>query len=139
MAHFPGRFTHWLKGLYALTFIYNFAATLPKLAILIFYERVFGRSSAHWHIRILFAILCFYAVLLTALDIGSCWPVAANWHPRIPGARCLNQRTIAAWIALPNIITDVWMLFLPIPVIWNLQASRSLKIGLTFTFLIGGM
>ncbi|TVY81810.1 hypothetical protein LSUE1_G002993 [Lachnellula suecica] len=136
---YPHKIERWNIELFVLSLIYNFSAILPKLAILIFYERVFGRSSARYSIRILAIILTLYAVLLTALDLGTCSKFAGNWDPTIPGVKCLNRRAEAAWITLPNILTDIWMLLLPLPAIWKLQTTRALKIGLTVTFLIGGI
>lgn len=41
--------------------------------------------------------------------------------------------------SLTDIVTDVVMLILPIPLVWNLQTSRKVKIGLMVTFLTGSM
>jgi hypothetical protein len=35
-------------------------------------------------------------------------------------------------------VTDAVVLMLPMPIVWNLQISRSKKIGLSFAFLVGG-
>jgi hypothetical protein len=65
--------------------------------------------------------------------------MAANWNPTIPGARCWNKRIYATWITVPNFITDIWMMILPVPIIWNLGAPKRVKIGLLLTFLVGSM
>ena len=41
--------------------------------------------------------------------------------------------------SVPNIVTDVVMLILPMPVIWRLKISRAQKAGLTVTFLLGSV
>ncbi|KAF4632621.1 hypothetical protein G7Y89_g5501 [Cudoniella acicularis] len=136
--NYPWKIRRWLQELYALTFIYNFSAILPKLAILILYKRLFGTSRARYSIYALFTILSLYALILTVLELGTCWPIAANWDT-IPGSRCLNKRVVATWITIPNIVTDIWMLILPTPIIWKLHAPKRLKIGLSFTFLVGSI
>jgi hypothetical protein len=137
----PERLQHWFKELWALSWIYNFAATLPKLAILFFYYRLFGTANkfARYNIFILATILSLYTIILTVLEFCTCAPIAANWNPNIPGARCWNKRIFASWITVPNFLTDIWMMILPIPIIWKLVAPKRLKIGLTFTFLVGSM
>jgi hypothetical protein len=41
--------------------------------------------------------------------------------------------------SIPNIVTDVMMLILPMPLIWSLHVSPKVKIGLLVTFLLGSM
>jgi hypothetical protein len=41
--------------------------------------------------------------------------------------------------SIPNIVTDVVMLILPMPLIWGLHVSTKVKIGLLVTFLLGSM
>lgn len=36
-----------------------------------------------------------------------------------------------------NILTDVMMLILPIPVIWKIQTSKTVKLGLILTIATG--
>lgn len=50
-----------------------------------------------------------------------------------------SKEAFVRWSTLPNILTDVIMLILPLPSIWNLQLRTPLKIGLTITFLTGSL
>ncbi|KAK4693586.1 hypothetical protein P7C71_g3843, partial [Lecanoromycetidae sp. Uapishka_2] len=43
------------------------------------------------------------------------------------------------WPSLPNILSDVVMLILPMPTIWNLHLKPQLKIGLIITILAGSL
>ncbi|KAE9375179.1 hypothetical protein N431DRAFT_531070 [Stipitochalara longipes BDJ] len=137
--NFPLKLRRWYQDLYAISFLYNFTAVLPKLAILILYRRLFNTSKTLYSIYILMAILILDAVGLTALVVGECQPIAANWDNTIPNGRCLNKRVVSTWITIPNIVTDVWMLILPIPIIWKLHIVKRVKLGLTCTFLIGSI
>jgi hypothetical protein len=42
-------------------------------------------------------------------------------------------------VAIPNVVTDIALLIFPIPIIWNLNISRSNRVALLGTFLIGGL
>lgn len=66
-----------------------------------------------------------------------CAPVAYAWDKGIEGGTCINQLDFFRYVAVPNILTDVCMLVLPLPEIWNLQLSRLQKVGLTAIFLSG--
>jgi hypothetical protein len=42
---FPWKLRRWSQDLFAIAFIYNFTAILPKLAILVLYRRLFNTSN----------------------------------------------------------------------------------------------
>lgn len=57
----------------------------------------------------------------------ACQPFAAFWHTFILESRCVDLAAAYAY-AIPNIITDIVMLFLPMPVIWSLYTSIGTKV-----------
>ncbi|KAN0113246.1 hypothetical protein V8E51_006197 [Hyaloscypha variabilis] len=137
--NFPWKLRRWSQDLFAIAFIYNLTAILPKLAILVLYRRLFNTSKTIYSIYILMTLLILDLVGLTALVLGLCQPIAANWDDNIPNAKCLNKRVISTWITMPNIVTDILMLVLPLPIIWKLHIVKRVKLGLTFTFLVGSI
>jgi hypothetical protein len=78
----------------------------------------------------------FYAACFF-LEIFSCHPIAAAWDPLIPNARCLNVETLNTASAAVNSVSDIVILLLPQPIIWNLQMSLRKKIGISATFSTG--
>ena len=135
----PIRIVRWAKLLLAVEWIYLLAATLPKLCILAIYLRIF---TVKLYRRICYVIA---AVVIANFIAGgltgtfACKPVAYNWDKTIAGGRCIDIDGFFRWISLPNIITDVVMLVLPLPVVWGLRATKNQKIGLTITFLTGSV
>ncbi|KAL8818167.1 MAG: hypothetical protein Q9191_008000 [Dirinaria sp. TL-2023a] len=43
------------------------------------------------------------------------------------------------WASLPNLITDIIMLILSLPLVWKLHIGTSQKVGLSLTFLTGSI
>lgn len=43
------------------------------------------------------------------------------------------------WVSMPNILTDLGILVLPLPHLWDLNTSVGQKIGLTFVFVVGSL
>lgn len=68
-----------------------------------------------------------------------CIPIRANWDLGIKEYRCIDVRAVQIWSSFPSIAIDIWMLGLPLPVIWRLHAGHQLKLGLTLTFLVGSL
>ena len=83
--------------------------------------------------------LCTDGHVQTIVSLAGCNPFKANWEPTLPGAKCIDKENFFRYGSVPNIVTDLAMLIIPIPVVWGLKASTRMKIGLTITFVIGSM
>ncbi len=135
----PGIATIWGKYLVAISIIYFAGVNVPKMAILALYRRLFPNKSNRYVIYALMVILIGLTVSTVVTALVACVPFAANWDPTLPGARCIDKEAFFIWGSLPNIITDIVMLILPVRIVWNLNTSTRLKIGLTITFLFGSL
>ncbi|CAH0050768.1 unnamed protein product [Clonostachys solani] len=115
------------------------AITLPKVAILILYLKVFADRRviiATWIVMGILVGLCFSSVVaLFAL----CQPFAYNWNKSIQGGHCGNFIAAYKYISIPNIVSDVAILLLPIPSLWSLNMSKWKKAGVFATFAMGGL
>ena len=60
------------------------------------------------------------------------------WNPFVLG-RCINIHSFFIGIAVPNIITDIALLVMPLPYMWRLQVTLPKKIALMFVFILGGL
>ena len=65
-------------------------------------------------------------------------PISYSWDKSI-GGRCIDDGAFYAYLSLPNVVTDVGMMILPIPMIWKLHSSPSKKFGLFSMFMLGTM
>jgi hypothetical protein len=79
--------------------------------------------------------------------IFGCVPISANWHfalrPPPVGtgnARCMTlntYRNIAFVNSITNIVTDIVLAVMPIPLIWRLQVNKRTKASLIFILGLG--
>ncbi|KAL9587326.1 MAG: hypothetical protein Q9203_003554 [Teloschistes exilis] len=135
----PDVLIKWAKCIYALEFLYLPAVALPKLSLLSLYLRIFVKrcfKMSTWAVVVLI-ILNWVAFLLAS--IFECWPVAYQWNKKIPGGHCFDVQLFYRMVNIPNLVTDVAMLALPIPMVWQLQTSKSRKAGLMVVFLTGSV
>ncbi|KAL9619442.1 MAG: hypothetical protein Q9160_005953 [Pyrenula sp. 1 TL-2023] len=119
-------------------FLYGTSTTLPKLTILILYLKVLREKWARritWVVALI-VVLNAMAIFLTAAFI--CHPFAANWDKSIPG-HCGDYMIYYRCVSVPNIVTDLAILVLPLPTLYKLQISPAKKVGLVLTFLTGGL
>ncbi|KAL8788355.1 MAG: hypothetical protein Q9213_001752 [Squamulea squamosa] len=133
---------HLMAIQYAYEFFWSAAMACIKLSILLFYRRLFPRenTSARW--RVCHLALCIASVALGVISIFGvafqCTPVAFLWDRTIPGGHCINFTALARFTNIANMVTDILILIMPIPIVWNLHLDRSKKIGVCGLFLLGG-
>jgi hypothetical protein len=72
-------------------------------------------------------------------SIFSCTPVPFFWDKGIHGGQCINL--MAFWFsnASFNIISDIAIIILPIPVLKTLNLPKKQKYGLILVFIMGGL
>ena len=123
------------KYLYALTFVYDLGISLPKYSAILFYFRVFRQKSTLFRIHIYIALGLVTAWVLFALPstVFQCTPIRKAWLPLTPG-HCLNNYQWFLGSAISSVIIDLYIMSLPIPVLWTLHTGRSRRIVLTGFF-----
>ena len=124
-----------------VTFIYLYfiAVTVPKISILSLYLRIFPQKPYRIACYALAGVLmgCLLGnVIATSLI---CVRVKALWDTSTGEGHCFHQNAYFRYSTLPNILTDIYMLILPLPVIWRMSLSKRDKIGLTITFGTGSV
>lgn len=110
-----------------------------KTSILIFYLRLSKNTQqvlrlASW---VVLAIVNIAGVVLTFLNIFQCRPVAAAFSPHSYKAQCIPLLTEFICSAPVNIVTDLAILALPIPVLTGMRLPKRQKYILVFTFSLG--
>lgn len=112
-----------------------------KFSILFFYQRIFvSRRFRIISIVIgVFSLAAFLAFVLVSLFANT--PLAYFWDKSIPGGRENingNNRSyyVTGW---PDVLTNLALLFLPLPYLWRLQMDKSRKLALTAIFLLGSL
>ncbi|KAH8587260.1 major facilitator superfamily domain-containing protein [Bisporella sp. PMI_857] len=123
---------------YAFTILYNPALMATKTSILIFYLRMSRNTQNLLRIAsyVTLAVVNIAGVVLTFLNVFQCRPVAAAYSPNING-KCMSIVTLFLCSAPVNIITDLAILVLPIPVLTGMRLPQRQKTVLVFAFALG--
>jgi hypothetical protein len=135
----PHKILMWGKYLLTLATLYFVTVIIPKLAVLALYKRLFPSRTVRIIIYLLAGVIISGSIANTITSLAACEPFEANYNPTILGAQCIDKEAFYVWTSLPNIVTDVIMLILPLPIVWNLHNTKRIKVALTFTFLVGSM
>ncbi|KAI1331295.1 hypothetical protein F5Y16DRAFT_361110 [Xylariaceae sp. FL0255] len=133
----PDEVTIFIKLLWVYMLLWAVGVFAVKVGILLFYWRVFQRTRSFRVGAIAVGLLStgiFFSNLFSFAF--QCTPVEKFWMPDLPG-HCINQNAFYLASAIINVFGDIAVLSLPLPIIWNLQASKGKKWSISFLFLLG--
>jgi fucose permease len=124
---------------YAFSVLYNPALMATKTSILIFYLSLSETQKVfRWATISTLVVVNAGGLALTILNIVQCRPVSAAWMSPVPAtAHCTNIVTLYLSSAPLNIITDLAILFLPMPILTSMRLPKKQKIILVITFGFG--
>ena len=122
----------WFLGI----IFYPITIAMFKTSVILLYKRIFVNRG--------FQIACWLTLL-----VNSCWavgnlfgfvfqfvPVPMMWGAILDGV-CFDQNGLWISIATWDIFSDVWILAMPLPMVWKLNLKFREKIILTGVFMLG--
>jgi hypothetical protein len=125
------------KQLVAYQAVYYAAMSSVKLSYLWFYLRIFPQEAFRKWVWICMGLVGGYWLGSMLQIFLICTPFAMNWNPMIPGGHCASYNVAFVTIGIFNMLTDLIIMFLPIPFIRKLQMAIGTKLGLVAIFGIG--
>jgi hypothetical protein len=134
----PKKLITWAKFLMVISLLYLAGAAPAKLAILTLYLTVFTQKLFHIISYVIVSIIVMNWIITTSVGFAICQPFDYLWT-QTPGGYCMGINAWFRWSGLPNIITDVFILILPIPIVLKLHASTQLKSGILITLAVGSL
>ena len=132
----PNQVALSLKYYFAVVNVSALGISLPKYSAVFFYIRVFKMKSTIYRIAVYTALALVTAWLLFAVlsEVFQCTPLRKAWLPLVPG-HCNNMHDRLVGSSIASVIIDLYIMLLPIPILWTLHTGRSRKIVLTgFSF-----
>lgn len=113
-----------------------------KISILMYYKAIFGTSRKfRWSCYAVAALNIAYLGATTLVHIFWCSPVGAAYGIKKPGVKavCIDGYKTDLAIGALNLLTDILILALPMPMLYKLRLSRGRKIALVAIFGIGAL
>lgn len=128
-----------MQDVFLAAAIYTLCGSFAKVSLLIFYFRL---SPQRWFKRavwISLAIIAGYSIGIFFALVFACDPIAMSWDATITEGTCINRPSLYIATAAANIISDLILFALPIPIVVKLQIPRRQKVGLSFIFAVGSL
>lgn len=118
-------------------FTWTASNTLIRISMLLLYIRLFPNrkfvifSWAFLAENVVCAIATFIATSLI------CQPFAYNWDPINIKGRCGDKQKFYLWHGINNLLSDIIVTTMPMPLLWGLQLPLSKKISISLMFSMG--
>lgn len=126
-----------MQATYGIEFLYATCLGCTKISLVITMMRVFFVRKfqiAAWAV----ITMCFMWMLFTILiGLFICWPVPMNWNANTEGGRCGDQMTAFAAVGVVDLVTDLAIIILPVPMSLSLQLKWRHKMALLVVFGAG--
>ncbi|KAI9848898.1 MAG: hypothetical protein M1838_000339 [Thelocarpon superellum] len=125
---------------YVFSVLYNPALMATKTSILAFYLNLSKvQPMFKWASIATLIVVNAAGLALTVLNIYQCAPLSDVFEDPLPSsAHCIDIVTLYLSSAPVNIITDLAILFLPMPILTGMHLPRKQKSILVLTFALGG-
>lgn len=115
------------------------SVAFPKLSVLAMYLRFFITRPYRVISYLTGAVIVAAAIAGVITSLSSCRPFSARWDMERLDTSCINVVRFWQGMSVPNIATDLVILILPMPVIWQLKLPKSQKIALTGVLILGSL
>ncbi|OTA07281.1 hypothetical protein A9Z42_0082050 [Trichoderma parareesei] len=113
----------------------DYLMLFATLSILALYHRIFVTRSFR---LVVVATACFVCAWLVVMEVVlgfGCRPIQAWWDET--RGKCIDKEAFTYFTNVTNMLTDLWIFMMPIPVILGLQAAKEKRLILCFMFGVG--
>ena len=110
-----------------------------KLSVLLLYRRLFVGEIFNRYTLAMCAIIALWSLSFFFGFAFECHTNITNYwtSPATIEAHCDNTSALVLGFAVSDVLTDLMILAIPIPIVWRLHMSTRSKIGVTGIFLLG--
>jgi hypothetical protein len=135
----PNKVPEHFKGIMISEVTHPAAVAFPKLVVVLLYLHILTNKHERMVAKILIGLISATWFSYTVAAMFQCTPFSFNWNKTVPYGKCFNIEVYANSSSVPNIITDLAVLILPLRTVWGLKISVGRRVGLLVIFITGSM
>lgn len=134
----PPAITTALKLSFALQIVCPLTTSFSKLGALCLFHRIFGQASRAYRmcINATFGLVVAIMIAQILIPFLNCRPFNHTWNPRLQSSCAIPALSLWRFLGIPNVVTTLIIVSLPIPALAKLNVSRPVRIGLIVVFSI---
>jgi len=108
-----------------------------KLSITVQCYRVLRTPKMQKFFKLYFVILALFGSWTVLSTVFQCWPIQYYWNFMSVRGKCMDKAGVTFANAGVNILTDLLLIVIPVPMLWKLQLPQRQKLILMFIFGVG--
>lgn len=118
----------------------SYVSTLPtvKIAVLLFYRRIFPSKAFRWALYMIGTFLLLFLLSSLLTSALQCLPISSFWQPSVKH-HCIDQVKFYIVHGSLNFVSDLFVVLMPMPILWRLHLPAGRKWKLLVLFLLGGL
>ncbi|KAL5115420.1 hypothetical protein ACEQ8H_006720 [Pleosporales sp. CAS-2024a] len=127
-----------LKLSTALQIVCPLTTSLSKLGVLCLYHRIFAQTG-RWYRPVIWATFGLVATIMVTqipLPFANCKPFSKTWRPDGPGNCAIEGLYLWRYLGIPNVLTTLILVAIPVPALAKLRVSAASKLGLVVVFSV---
>lgn len=118
-----------------MQFFHLFSMAFVKYSLLVFYKRVFPTNGFTIAANILLGIVTLWLTAFFFTTLFQAWPIDRNWTGK--GVELVNEPKMYLALGIVDVITDLLILALPVPMIVHLHADIKKRLFVGTIFSLG--
>ncbi|KAG4031943.1 hypothetical protein MFRU_008g02930 [Monilinia fructicola] len=130
------KFVTYEKCKFAVNMLSTIGLGFTKASILILYMNIFRGHTFHLASQAMMALVITWSVSFFFANLFTCYPITPFVEP-FYNHKCM--RALDMWYAMSvsDIVVDIMILALPVPMVWQLKLRVKQKVGVLLMFLLG--
>ena len=135
----PSQQIRFAKIVFAIQFLYLASISSAKISLLLFYKRVFPSDRFRYVVMVTIGLSGMWFIAFFFAQLFEIWPISGNWNwsPNGTYAWIINEESMNMWLCGTDVLADIFLLLLPVPMIASLTMSGKDKIAFLGIFSLG--
>ncbi|CAI7599221.1 unnamed protein product [Penicillium discolor] len=136
----PDRFVAVRKLNLCFQLLFLVSSCFIKISLLWFCRRLIGKVNFalyNWAFILSIIFVAGSSVLFAGISIFQCSPIRAYWQVNTESYHCMDDGAIVFSASVINILTDLLVTALPMPLIWSLNLPARQRLAVISIFGLG--
>lgn len=121
---------------YVYETMYTLSIAATKYSILLFYSRIFTERKFRIALRVSTTLVTLWLLAIEIVVLAECVPISGLWNLGTP-SRCISLVPFFIGSGVPNVLLNVIIVCLPLPMIWTLEIEKKHRYALSAVFGLG--
>ncbi|KAM0801099.1 hypothetical protein BDR22DRAFT_888768 [Usnea florida] len=126
-----------LQLLFLSPVLWATAVTIIRATIIVLYVQIFPIRTFNIACYTTLGVNVAFGLSAVIADCLICRPITYRWAPSMVNGSCGDQKSLDMYVAVMNLLLDVEIVILPMPIVWRLRMARSKKMALSGMFGMG--